>query len=634
MRLAALKYARAGWSVFPVQRREDGHFPLVQDWPRLATHSVSIVDEWWTKWPKASIGAIPASVGLLAVDYDVKHGKTIGELREALANALGGYLPDTGRVATTPSGGEHHYYKVSEAVACSNGKIVQNVDIRSANNGYIMLPPSMGGRYKWAHLGEAPPLPEQAYKLFGAPGERIEHEWTIEADTPENVELATSYLRGPECRSSTEGSGGNQALYDTACMMVSYGISSGRAVELLSTIYNEEKCYPPWDVPDIERTVSNAYRYHTSAPGNLTPAYRQSLAGFQPLKVSESDIGGLHTTDYFRITDRDSIIALPPPEWLVSPYLQAETCAILTGGYSTYKSFIALDMALSIVSRPQQSAWDTRLRGPVVYMLGEGRSGMGKRLAAWERHHGLVLDKNDILFVDPVPHISMGRDIRDSLVKALLNIGDGYKFVVVDTMGRAMSGLNENASETASALSKMASELREGLGACVLAVGHTRKDRTTGQGATRGSGVFENDADTVLNSETVGDLRVTLEVVKQKDAPEAEAVSLILKEVGESLVIQREIAPPPAPRREQKDEGYHVVDAVAVAVLSSNPHQYWSTRNLAIHVASDERVRYGQEAVRKRLVDMSVRSAFKVSQMFLPPHGQGRARWKYTPLRE
>ena len=636
MKQAALKYARAGWSIFPVNRTEDGHSPYVSAWPKLATCDVDTVEKWWNMWPKASIGAIPASVGLCAIDYDVKHGRTIAELKFALANAVGG-LAESDMIAATPSGGEHHYYRVDEPVACSNGRVVANVDIRSNDHGYIMLPPSMGGRYKWTHLGHAPPLPEAAYDIFGAPGERVEHDWTIEPDLEENVQLAKEWIASDSCKPSIEGQGGNQALYDTACMMVSFGLSDGEAVRLLAEAYNPVKADPPWDVDDIARTVGNAYRYHTSPPGNLTPTFHRQKAGFVPMRQGQAfeiPTG----TDHFRITDRDSILALPPPEWLIQPFLQDDTCAILTGGYSTYKSFIALDMALSVVQRPQVSAWDSRLTGPVVYMLGEGRSGMGKRLAAWERHHDLTIAKNDILFVDPVPHIQMGRDVRGGLVKALLDIGDGYKFVVLDTMGRAMAGLNENASETASALSQMANELREGLGACILAVGHTRKDRATGQGATRGSGVFENDADTVLNVDKTGEMQVLLEVVKQKDAPEADSVSLRLKAVGESLVVTRPLVPTVAPttskKTVRKDEGvYGILDVVAAGVLASNPHEYWSTRNLATQTALDERVTLGVEAVRKRLVDMST-SNYNVRHMFIPARGQGSAKWKYSPPQE
>ena len=628
MKQAALKYARAGWHVFPVNQA--GHVPYVHAWPEQATDDVATVEQWWDTWPDAEIGTIPARVGLCAVDYDTKGGSTLEELRSALARALG-ELPDTDMVARTPSGGEHHYYKATHPVACSNSRVVRNIDIRSADNGFIALPPTPG--YSWIKLGRAAALPDSAYSVFGRLAESVEREWSIEPDLSENVQLARAWLASAECRPSVEGQGGNQALYDTACMMVSFGLSSELAIELLLDVYNVEKCDPPWDDGDIRRTVGNAYRYHTSAPGNMTPAFKRAKLGFEPVKVPVSE-QTLEGTEYFRITNRDEILSLPPPTWLVSPYLQEETCAVLTGGYSTYKSFIALDMALSVVARPERSTWDAQAAGPVVFMLGEGRTGMGKRLAAWEHHHGTTIDRNDILFVDPVPHVTMHTsEMRNALVKRLLEIGDGYKMVVLDTLGRAMAGLNENGSEAAGSVSLMMAELRAGLGACILAIGHTRKDRTTGQGATRGSGILENDADTVLTAEKIGDRRVLLEVVKQKDAPEANGLELSLHPTQSSLVVQRE-APKAGPTKQAPvvDVGiYSVIDEVARGVLESDPHTVWSTRNLANNVAMDARIPLGMEAVRRRLMDLSVRGEFEVSRMFLPARGQGVPKWKFSP---
>ena len=600
--MKALAYARAGWAVFPVE----GKSPLVQDWPTRATSDVATVEAWWTKWPDAAIGAIPGSMNLCAIDYDTKSGKSLEELRQEL-EAEFGELADSAMIARTPSGGEHHYYRVTGPVASSNSKFVRGVDIRSANNGYIILPPSEG--YKWVAKGKAPLMGVDVETRLGAIESSHKCQaWSIEPDLPENIELAEKWMLSEDCRESIEGEGGNQALFDTACMLVSYGISEEKSCELLDEVYNLHKCEPPWEMDDIRRVASNAHRYHSSPPGNLTSAYRRVAMGFQPINSSGPSIStGEHysaelNSGPFRITDRDAIIDLPPPKWLIQPYLMEDTCAILTGGYSTFKSFIALDMALSIVSGLGSTVWQSRLKGPVVYMLGEGRAGMGKRLSAWEEHHGVILDSNDILFVDPVPHIGMSSETIDALVAQLREIGDGYKFVVLDTIGRAVAGQNENASETASALSSLSDALRQTLGACVLAIGHTRKDRTTGQGATRGSGVFENDADTVLNSEKLNDNEVTLEVVKQKDASEADPTHLFLKSVGDSLVVTRP-EPGTASRGVSNLAGgvLRVIDAVATQILSGSPHEYWSTRNLATHVSLDDRISLGPETVRKRL---------------------------------
>ena len=366
MKSAALQYARNGWHVFPVGGDK---MPLVERWPQRATSDETVIEAWWDKWPDASIGAIPASAGLLAVDYDTKSGKSVAELRDALASALGIDLPGTGLIARSPSGGEHHYYKIDEPVASSNSKLVKGADIRSAKNGYILLPPSLGGKYVWLKSGVPAVMPTEACERFGKMGDTTSERpaWNIEPDQPDNVALARKWLED-DARPSVEGRGGNQALYDTACMMVSFAVSQEKALELLLDVYNPAKCVPQWDAGDVARTISNAYRYHTSDAGNMTPGYRAAKLGFSPL-LPQEQVTNLVTlgTDYFRITDSEQIRELPPPRWLIDPYLQEETCAILTGEYGSFKSFVALDMALSVATGAASSVWDTTLKGCLLY---------------------------------------------------------------------------------------------------------------------------------------------------------------------------------------------------------------------------------------------------------------------------
>ncbi len=66
----------------------------------------------------------------------------------------------------------------------------------------------------------------------------------------------------------------------------------------------------------------------------------------------------------------------------------------------------------------------------------------------------------------------------------------------------------------------MAGYLRDELKSAIMIVAHTKKESSGGRGATRGSGVFENDADTIIVVEKTGDMMAEVEVVKQKDGPE------------------------------------------------------------------------------------------------------------------
>ena len=639
MKNAALKYARAGWRVFPVNLGNDKK-PYIGNWPTRATTDEQTVEEWWSRWPEAAIGTIPFSAGLLCLDYDTKHGVSLSALQEATEKYVCSTLPITDAIVRTPSGGEHHYFSVDEEVPSSNGRLHKNVDVRCSENGYVVLPPSPG--YKWIKSGSPAKLPRDICGKLNISIGSQDREWLIKPDLPEHVTLALGWMRSDECRPSIEGQGGNQALYDTAAMMISYGLSEEKATELISTVYNHEKCEPPWDHNDIERTIGNAYRYHTSTPGNRTPALRVEQMGFAPLVEPPKDgvVYEAKSESRFRITDRDQIIDLPPPSWLLDKYIPQEANVIFTGQYGTYKSFIALDMALTVATGSKKSAWSPHGKGSAIYMLGEGRPGMGKRLAAWEKHHNLVVPRRNILFVDPVPHVSLSQQVLETELVEQLGDQD-FKLVVLDTMGRAIAGLNENASEVASSLSAICNWLRERLQATVLVIAHTPKDGTS---KTRGSGVFENDADTVLNVERVADLRVSISNPKQKDAPEAEPFELALMEKHKSLVVVPTAAPPKERARTktkaEKQEATPLaprsgdlnalIDTVAEDVLANSPHNRWSLSNLAENIAKDNRVEVKFETIKKRLKHMAMSERWYVGQAYLPPVGRGRAAFKWV----
>ena len=86
---AALDYAQDGWAVLPLQSVAQGTCSCGKDdcsspgkHPRTAhgvkdsTTDVSIIRQWWAKWPDANIGLATGKVsGRVVLDVDVKKGK-------------------------------------------------------------------------------------------------------------------------------------------------------------------------------------------------------------------------------------------------------------------------------------------------------------------------------------------------------------------------------------------------------------------------------------------------------------------------------------------------------------------------------------------------------------------------------
>ncbi|MEK9724839.1 MAG: AAA family ATPase, partial [Rhodospirillaceae bacterium] len=197
---------------------------------------------------------------------------------------------------------------------------------------------------------------------------------------------------------------------------------------------------------------------------------------FAPREV-ELPAGRAIEAGRFRVIDRVGMDNIPPPEWILDDAVILDGYGILFAPFSSYKSFIALDMALAVATgaacMSPTNAWSGRSAypGPVLFIAGEGRAGITKRVRAWEITHLAGERVENIYLADPVPLIA--EDPQPFIEAALKASPDGYRLVVLDTISRAMQGMDENSQKDASAFTKLAERLRRDLGCTVLAVHHT-----------------------------------------------------------------------------------------------------------------------------------------------------------------
>jgi len=112
-------------------------------WEKYQTEKPSIeqVQEWWSgKFKGANIGIVTGAISnLTVVDIDSKDG--LAALEEITPESM---LTPT---ASSPSGGEHRYFKYEEGIG-NAVKFLSDCDIRS-EGGYIIAPPSENGRGKY-----------------------------------------------------------------------------------------------------------------------------------------------------------------------------------------------------------------------------------------------------------------------------------------------------------------------------------------------------------------------------------------------------------------------------------------------------------------------------------------------------
>ncbi|KKN52651.1 hypothetical protein LCGC14_0610450 [marine sediment metagenome] len=579
---AALDYASRGWYVLPCKADKT---PFTRHGVNDASIDTKTIEKWWQDHSKANVAIDVGRSGMMVLDLDP------GSDKQELEIALDG-LPNTQLKARTPRGGEHLFYGINadEIVAPSASKIAAHVDVRSFHS-YVLLAPSttLDGQYEWISEGQATYRTDTMVRLANSAKEKSKDRdnWIIDQDLGGNIILAIDWLK-TKAKVAIEGQGGDHMAYSTAAMMKSFGISETLAMELIWEHWNP-RCNPPWDADEwahLEAKVFNSYSYNTSPPGNMTPGYKQAKAKqlFKPVTIATPD-GVEIKAGHFRFVDRDGMEHIRPPEWLIEDFLPQDGYAMMFGAFGTFKTFIALDIALSITTGfPDKATWTAILAsGSVLFAAGEGRPGIKARINAWEQVHWFGNKAQGIVLADPVPNIT--ENLEPFIEGAKTLSPDGYKLVVIDTVGRAMAGTNENAQENASTFTNLVDTLRYELNCAVLALhhtGHSDKDRA------RGSSVFGADADVLLGLERRGKAYIVdMEMHKQKDAAIwKDKLALKLSEINitgtdqKSLVAAKYTIKEPDKAKSDQSQ-LQIIDDAIQAILANNKERSWSGAGLA-----------------------------------------------------
>ena len=147
---AALTYAAAGLAVFPLNPRTKT--PATKRGFYDATTNPETIRRFW-RMTDRNIGiATGAMSGFWILDIDPGGEDHLGRLE-----AKHGKLPPT-RNVITGSGGHHLWFKYTEPMQCSAGRVAPQIDVRG-DLGYCVSPPSIhenGRRYEWLADPAAP----------------------------------------------------------------------------------------------------------------------------------------------------------------------------------------------------------------------------------------------------------------------------------------------------------------------------------------------------------------------------------------------------------------------------------------------------------------------------------------------
>lgn len=230
-----------------------------------------------------------------------------------------------------------------------------------------------------------------------------------------------------------------------------------------------------------------------------------------------------------RLLRRSQLAELPPVEPLIADTLSLRSSVILIGPTGAGKTFLALSWACCVATGTRWLGRDV-VRAPVLYIVGEGASGLDARVAAWEEMWGTTVGDSDLVFAIRPDSLVNPNTWADITVEARAM---GARLVVLDTF----SSLAPDADETKDAATTMRrlGDLAAAIDGTAVLVHHPGWGDVE---RARGGSQIEANADEVvlLRGNAHSDL-VEMERKKVKEGVAGGKTWLRRKVVGESVAI-------------------------------------------------------------------------------------------------
>lgn len=313
--------------------------------------------------------------------------------------------------------------------------------------------------------------------------------------------------------------------------------------------------------------------------------------------LKEDDETGIEPKELFsRIGD----IEIKPMQWVIRGLFQIDSSTVFFGDPGAGKSFLGLDIAASIACGINFHSMTTKISGPTLYVAGEGRYTISRRMAAWSKHHEIDLKEypfyilnSEIELVDEKKLLPLKQALEE------INKKDGRPCaVIIDTWSTCRGGNNENDnSETAKALNNLRVVCKPY--ECSRFIIHHSgvADKTRSRGASSFKGNIDNEYR--VEKSPLG--KISLINTKTKDGPEPDKMFFDLINVNLGL----------------KDEfGYEESSAVLVQdgdYIPTKKSRLGKNEKLAMELLGEHKanIRLWRESILAKGVSKSIYSQVK-----------------------
>ncbi len=589
---AARAYAAAGYPVHPVLGKR-----ALTRWKDAATTDPTTIKAWWDKWPDASVALVTGKrSGLFVVDLDVD--KATGEcIGEATAKRLGlAECFEGAPVTRTGSGGRHVFFRASEGLDNSVGKLGEGIDTRG-EGGFLVAAGSPD--YEW--LGPSilemtpPPLPDKIRMLINAWKANEPTERTLEGpDNGNVVHLFEFVAQQLAAMRATEDGGNawaeralqseigrvmaaaegtrnhtvNRAAFSLGQIVAGGGLDRARVVVALTGAAQAIGLDEHEIGPTIQSRLESGMR-EPRVPPERPYSRVQALPYAEPAPDVQANRKAALAARMVRATDVRPLLDSP---YLVKGWLDRGAMSVVYGESNVGKSFFALSIAHA-VSKGELWAGCRVAGGHVFYVASEGGRSFVNRVAALDR-------PSDRLVVIPVS-IDLCGSVLDaeaiaSLVTEAAEEHGEPALLVIDTLARSMGQGDENAAPDMGAFVRNVDVIRDKKAAHVMVIHHSGKDRAKG---ARGHSSLRAATNTEIELTTEGGI-VVAEAKKQRDMAKGRRFAYRLTEVdlgkdqdGDSVTTCR-VEPCEVPERGGKGAPLSDLQRITLEALRQFAHDH------------------------------------------------------------
>ncbi len=222
----------------------------------------------------------------------------------------------------------------------------------------------------------------------------------------------------------------------------------------------------------------------------------------------------------YKMKSAEDVLRSKPINWRIKGVIPERGIAAIYGPSGSGKSFLVVDMAINIAKGTDWFGYRAK-PCPVTYVCLEGEAGLSVRLAAF-RTKGSI--PKEIEFIDQSVNLQDTKDLRD-LVQAIKANQMDEGIVIIDTLNRAVPGMDENSSVDMGNAINACKLIQQGVGGLVLLVHHSGKDATKGM---RGHSSLHAALDAAIEVKRSGDDR-EWSVAKAKDGADGKAHPFMLE---------------------------------------------------------------------------------------------------------